>query len=92
MAILVINSSDSKCGACGKAAYPHEMSHETVPGWDGPTKGCGAFYTRLGSEYDGLVARAARELRPDLKWIGSGWLGGSPTRFVPMTFTVPEEK
>ncbi len=83
MGLLVINSSDSRCGQCGRPADPREASHERVPGWNGPEVGCGAYWTRVGSEYDGLVAKAARELRPDLRWVGTGWLGYNPVRFVP---------
>jgi len=51
MADIYINRSDSRCGDCGAAADMYEKGHYTVIGWDEPTKGCGAIWDGVRSDY-----------------------------------------
>lgn len=61
-AILHINRSDSRCGACGKNADPAENAH-TMTTMHGV--GCGATYVAVSSNYFGMEDRV-RAMRPDL--------------------------
>jgi hypothetical protein len=68
---LVINRSDSKCGACGRGADPHERSHDTILEWGDKGAGCGVLWRHLDSDYRGAgIPEAAMAMRPDLTWIG----------------------
>ena len=69
--VLYIDTSYSKCGACGKDCDPWEKQHTTVLGYSPPPdrRGCGAYYTHLSSHYMGDGIRdAAQQMRPDLPW------------------------
>lgn len=68
MSTLIINLSDSQCGACGKSADPYEDSHVSILGYH-PGPGCGAVYTHVTSHYMGVSERV-KEMRPDLIWSG----------------------
>ena len=71
MATLIINRSDSRCGACNKGAYPQQTHHIDVAGWT-PQRGggCGAEFTEMTSDYIGLQQeQAMMSLRPDLDLI-----------------------
>jgi hypothetical protein len=72
MTLLIINRTDSRCGACGKACDPREKRHATILGYgpDNGKPGCGAVWTHATSHYVGLgIEQAARRMRPDLEWI-----------------------
>lgn len=68
---LVIGTSWSHCGACGKGAYPGQKMHVDVAGWNPePGAGCGIEWTRVTSSYVGEnVEAAVRAMRPDLEWV-----------------------
>jgi hypothetical protein len=69
--VLYINTSYSKCGACGNDCDPSEKQHDTVLGYTPPPSriGCHARYTHVSSHYMGSSIReAAEEMRPDLPW------------------------
>lgn len=72
-ATLFINLSDSRCGACGKNADPHQTTHDTQLGWARPQPaGCGVRWTHVSSYYpdmDGFLYARIRSMRPDLIWI-----------------------
>lgn len=68
---LVIDTSWSYCGACGRGAYPNQQAHIDVAGWR-PKKGdgCGARWEYVTSNYAGEnIKRACLEVRPDLEWM-----------------------
>lgn len=66
--VLIINRTDSKCGACGRGADPYAKSHDKVIGYK-PGPGCGATWTHVTSSYrGGGIEEATLEMRPDLDW------------------------
>jgi hypothetical protein len=68
---LIIDTSWSYCGACGKGAYPDQETHEDVADWT-PVKGggCGVRWEHVASSYCGPgIKKAATGMRPDLEWI-----------------------
>jgi hypothetical protein len=71
-ATLIVSSSSSKCGTCGRGADPNEETHKTVLGWGADLgEGCGVHFTHITSGYVGPdVETATRALRPDLIYIG----------------------
>jgi hypothetical protein len=50
MALIYINRSDSRCGACGESASMRETGHFSVLGYT-PGKGCGAIWDGVSSDY-----------------------------------------
>lgn len=71
-AVLVINRSDSRCGYCGKPAFPDQLVHDDRAGWSGVIRGggCGVRWTHVGSDYrGGGIEEATQRMRPDLEWI-----------------------
>jgi hypothetical protein len=76
---LVIDTSWSYCGACGKGAYPQQQAHIDVAGWTPiPKGGCGCRWEHVTSSYSGPgIKKAATDMRPDLEWID---LYGPPER------------
>jgi hypothetical protein len=74
---LIINPSDSKCGACGRAADPHELAHLTELGYySGPRReGCGVVWEYVDTDYmGGGIAQAAMRMRPDLRVLPGGFI------------------
>jgi hypothetical protein len=67
---LIMSTSSSKCGACGKAATPSEERHLTVPGRDVGARGCGVTWTHLTVDTirPGLD-EAVQSQRPDLQFV-----------------------
>lgn len=77
MAILYINKSESRCGACNKGCDPYEESHITLLGWHATNdkmQGCGAEFTELSTDYIGFpgLIESIMEMRPDLPFLGEG--------------------
>lgn len=69
MVVLVINRSDSSCGACKRSCMPYDISHETSSGWD-QHEGCGATFTHVTTHYMGTeIENAVKRMRPDLIWL-----------------------
>lgn len=75
-ATLFINLTESRCGHCGRGAFPQELIHDTLAtgygyGWahGAPLSGCGATFTAVSSDYCN-VSFAIQKLRPDLPWVG----------------------
>lgn len=62
--ILYIDSSSSRCGACGLSCDPHEKAHERPMGY-ARLEGCGAVYTHVVETYApwGVTITS---IRPDL--------------------------
>ena len=74
--ILQVDRNTSRCGDCGKQAFPHEKTHAKLAGY-GPTNGdpgCGVEWTHIAPVciYAG-VDTALAEMRPDLILIASGY-------------------
>lgn len=71
---IIINSSSSKCFACGYGADPNEKKHEYIYEYtrDSGTKpGCGIEWKYAMSDYWWLGMKAAIERQwPHLIWIG----------------------
>lgn len=76
-AVLIINRTDSQCGACQRGADPYEKAHITRLGYAAANapegsperKGCGAVFTEVGSHYRGNgMEEAVKRMRPDLPW------------------------
>lgn len=67
MALLIINRSDSECGACGQPATWSEDAHITRLGYN-PGEGCGAVWDAVSSNYFGMD-EAVQRCRPDLPFI-----------------------
>lgn len=70
--MLVINPSESWCGACGKGANPRAKSHDVVMSYGGMAgqPGCGVAWTHVTSDYqsiDGLLYERVQAMRPDLE-------------------------
>lgn len=57
MAVIYINRSNSRCGECGKGAFPSENAHLTQAGYVRGVKGCGAIWTAVGSDYGDIMER-----------------------------------
>lgn len=75
---LVINVSDSRCGACDKPADPRSMTHDRVLGYH-PGPGCGERFVFVTSDYfgvDGLHERV-KAMRPDLVPVGLNGVEGT---------------
>lgn len=71
--LLIINRSDSKCGACNTGTDPNALYHAVQTGYGtGGLPGCGARFTHVTSHYVG-VEEAARRMRPDLEWVPIGF-------------------
>lgn len=75
MAVLYINKSESRCGACNKGADPDEESHITLLGWaavNDKMKGCGAEFDALSTDYMGFpgLEEEIQKMRPDLPYLG----------------------
>lgn len=70
---VIIDLTDSECGACGQAALAREGSHKTVPpGYTGkPTaEGCEVEWKYMTSNYMGRRVRERSEsLFPQYKWV-----------------------
>jgi hypothetical protein len=68
--ILIINPNESKCGYCGEGCDYTEKSHKTLLGYTAPrgARGCGAVYTRVGSDYVGQLGEVG-PYRPDLQYV-----------------------
>jgi hypothetical protein len=65
---LIINRSNSKCGACGKGASPHDTRHDDIVDWTPvPGGGCGIEWRYVTSAYTNSE-EWCREMRPDLEW------------------------
>lgn len=74
MAILYINKSESRCGACSKGADPYELQHDTLLGWfarDDYMKGCGAVFDAVSSDYVNFpgLDEDIQRMRPDLPFM-----------------------
>jgi hypothetical protein len=68
---LYINHSNSICGSCGRGADPYELKHDTILEYSGQSEGCHMEFKHLSSDYMGVrIEEAARDMRPDLEWIG----------------------
>lgn len=71
---LVINRTETRCGACRKNADRFEDKHETVLDPFGFPKfrpGCGQRFVFVDTDYwsgDGSWERHVQEERPDLAW------------------------
>ena len=72
---LMVETSRTKCGACGQGADPNAEEHLTAVGYgaDYPAAGCGARFTAISTDTDiprDAVRDAVRALlhnmRPDL--------------------------
>lgn len=63
-AVIIIGSSSSRCSACGRDAFPEEISHDAVSGY-ARTKGCGVRFTHVSGSGPHLMESAAK-MRPDL--------------------------
>jgi hypothetical protein len=71
---LVINRSDSRCGACGLNAFPTEPGHNTLAGYSAKPgqKGCGVVWKYVSTDYTDFEGTydAVRRMRPDLEfWV-----------------------
>lgn len=64
ISILYIGPWSSRCGVCGKGAFPHEKTHAKEAGY-GKNKGngCGTKWTHVSTDYAGLDIS---DMRPDL--------------------------
>ena len=67
-AVLYINRSESRCGACNRSALPGDTRHETPCGWD-RHPGCGALFVAVSTDYAGTEA-VVQAMRPDLPFVG----------------------
>jgi hypothetical protein len=75
MAVLYINKSESRCGNCNVGCDPDEEYHMTAMGWhvwNDKIKGCGAKFTEVSSDYQGMegLVETIKEMRPDLPYTG----------------------
>lgn len=90
---LVINRSDSRCGKCGRPAYPQQQAHLDEAGYGPRGKGCGVRWRYVTSDYVGTgIEEATRAMRPDLEWFNrwpkecsSGYCGWDPISGDPHT-------
>jgi hypothetical protein len=74
-AVLYINKSESRCGACGLGCDPTELTHETLLGYaaiNDAMEGCHARFVATDSDYVGMpgLPEAIEKMRPDLPYIG----------------------
>jgi hypothetical protein len=66
---LVVNRSDSRCGACGEGANPNERTHSRILNWGDKGPGCGAVWTHVTSDYTNMELHVGRDPRwADLIW------------------------
>lgn len=68
--ILLIGSSSSDCGMCGKGANPYAKTHDRIMAY-GPNNGepgCGVEWTQVTSFYYG-VEDIVKQMRPDLEYV-----------------------
>lgn len=71
---LVINRTDSKCGACGRETLPRGETHTDISGYKPvPGGGCGVRWRYVTSDYTGM-REAVQDVRPDLEWFAR-WPG-----------------
>jgi hypothetical protein len=68
---LIVGTDSSKCGACGRGAFPTDKQHTTLAGYRdaGKPSDCGVVWRYVTSDYAGQhMEDACRGMRPDLEW------------------------
>lgn len=66
---LVVNRSDSRCGACGKGANPNDTKHTRILSWGDKGAGCDVTWTHVTSDYaGGGIEEAIQADWPHLVW------------------------
>lgn len=70
--ILHVGTWSSRCGVCGRGAFPNEKTHAKEAGYSkNRGSGCGAEWTHIASDYclNGEEKKICEEMRPDLIYI-----------------------
>jgi hypothetical protein len=80
--ILVIYQDYAQCSGCGGGADWAATAHDQPKSWKTPNRACGGTFTHVATEESGPLGRQWRNKRPDLEYVGAGWLMGDGTEFV----------
>jgi hypothetical protein len=68
---LIVGTFSSRCGACGRGAFPSDETHDRLAGYGcaGEATDCGVRWRFVTTDYAGPhMEEATRNLRPDLEW------------------------